>query len=50
MNSRHDARFSWIKFPANAKIGDRWRVRSKVMPTWATWEFRGYGWEMICDG
>jgi hypothetical protein len=50
MNSSRDPRFPWIKFPANAKVGDIWRARGKVMPTWATWIFQGDGWSMIDNG
>lgn len=45
-----DPRFPWIDFPDNPKIGQLWSVRSKVMPTWATWEYQGDGkWECIED-
>jgi hypothetical protein len=50
MSSSRDPRFPWIKFPANAKVGDLWRVQSKVMPTWATWIYQGRGWACIADG
>lgn len=49
MNTSYDPRFPWIEFPANAKVGDLWRSRSEVMPTTATWQYRGGGWECIED-
>jgi hypothetical protein len=45
-----DKRFPWIDFPDNPKIGQRWTIASKVLPGWATWEYRTDGWHEVAFG
>jgi hypothetical protein len=45
-----DEKFPWIDFPDNPKEGQLWVVRSKVMPTYATWKYTAAtGWVCIRD-
>ena len=45
-----DRKFPWIDFPNNPREDQIWVVRSKVMPTFATWRYRkATGWECIND-